>query len=72
LDVDARGLKCPMPIVRLTQAVKKAALGDKIRIQADDPAFEPDVRAWCRKTGNALTGLTAERGVTVAVIRKEA
>jgi tRNA 2-thiouridine synthesizing protein A len=71
LDVDARGLKCPLPIVRLTKAVKQSTMGDKIRIQADDKAFEPDVRAWCRKTGNALVSLTVERGVTAAVIRKE-
>jgi TusA-related sulfurtransferase len=71
VDVDARGLKCPLPIVRLTKAVKLAAIGDRIQVLADDPAFEPDVRAWCRKTGNALVGLTSERGVTTAVIRKE-
>jgi len=71
LDVDARGLKCPLPIVRLTKAVKKSTKGDKIRIQADDRAFEPDVRAWCRKTGNALVSLSQEGGVVIAVIRKE-
>ena len=71
MDVDACGLKCPLPIVRLTKAVKQAQRGDRIQIRADDPAFEPDVRAWCRKTGNALVALTDEGGVTVATIRKE-
>jgi len=64
-------LKCPLPIVRLTKAVKLAMQGDKIQIQADDAAFEPDVRAWCRKTGNALVSLTQQGKDTVAVIRKE-
>ena len=71
MDVDARGLKCPLPIIRLTKAIKGAAIGDKIRVLADDRAFEPDVRAWCRKTGNSLVAVTDENGVTVAVVRKE-
>ena len=70
MEVDARGLKCPLPIVRLTQAVRKADAGDEISVRADDPAFEPDVHAWCRKTGNALVSLAQDAGDTVVVIRK--
>ncbi len=45
MDLDARGLRCPLPIVRLTQAVKKMDIGMEIRVLADDPAFQPDVEA---------------------------
>ena len=71
MEVDARDLKCPLPIVRLSKAIKLMGLGDQVRIQANDPAFDADVRAWCRKTGNALIAFTEEGGITTAVIRKE-
>ena len=52
--VDARGLSCPMPIVRTAQAVKAAASGDLIEVLATDPGSTKDFVAWCRTTGHEL------------------
>jgi len=66
--LDAQGLACPMPIVKLTKAVKDLAPGDTITVLADDPGFEPDVRAWAEAQGHQLTSLTEAGGVFTALI----
>jgi len=71
MELDASGLRCPLPIVRLTQAIGRLEPGNEIQVLADDPAFTPDVQAWCRKTGNTLVS-TSEQGKDVTVVvRKE-
>lgn len=70
MELDARGLKCPLPIVRLTQAIKTLPSGE-IQVRADDPAFEADVAAWCRKTGNVLVSVNKMGRLITAVVRKE-
>ncbi|MCK9877799.1 sulfurtransferase TusA family protein [Frankia sp. Ag45/Mut15] len=46
--VDARGRRCPLPIIDLARAIVTLADGDTITLWADDPAAGPDVAAWCR------------------------
>lgn len=66
--LDARGLACPMPIVKLAKAVKSVSAGDTITVLADDPGFEPDVKAWVEAQGHELNSLTEADGVFTAVI----
>ena len=68
VTVDARGLACPMPIVKLTFAVKSLSVADTITVMADDPGFEPDVKAWVEAQGHELNSLTEVDGVFTAVI----
>ncbi len=68
VTVDARGLSCPMPIVKLTKTVKSMSAGDSITVMADDPGFEPDVRAWIEAQGHELDSLTEADDVFTAVI----
>lgn len=68
VTVDARGLSCPMPIVKLAKAVKSMSVGDTITVMADDPGFEPDVKAWVEAQGYELDSLTEVDGVFNAVI----
>jgi tRNA 2-thiouridine synthesizing protein A len=68
--VDARGKSCPLPIVLVSQAVRAAASGTKVLVQADDRAFPEDIRAWCKKTGHELLSLETNNGVFEARIRK--
>jgi peroxiredoxin family protein/TusA-related sulfurtransferase len=70
IKIDACGLQCPGPIVRLAAAVKEAADGDVLEISATDPAFTSDVEGYCRRTGNEFMGMASEKGVTTAKIRK--
>ena len=70
-EVDAKGLKCPMPIIKLSSAVRAAQSGEEIRVVADDRGFAPDVRAWVEKTGHVLVSLDEQDPANlVAVVRK--
>ena len=71
LTVDARGLWCPMPILALAKALKTLRPGDLVRVIATDPAFEPDVQAFCASTGHTLVALAPEADTWVARVRKE-
>lgn len=69
LTLDCTGLRCPMPIVRLGLAIRQAAAGTRIEVSATDPAFEPDLDAWARKTGHLV--IAFQRGdVQRAIVEK--
>ncbi len=56
LVLDARGRRCPLPILDLARTIQQVAVGDTITVEADDPAAGPDVRAWCRMRGHEYVG----------------
>jgi tRNA 2-thiouridine synthesizing protein A len=68
--VDARGKSCPMPIVLIAKALRDAASGTRLTVQADDRAFPEDVRAWCKKMRHELVSLDNKPGYYEAVIKK--
>ena len=53
-DVDARGLKCPLPILRAKKALNDMQTGEILRVMATDPGSVRDFNAFARQTGNAL------------------
>jgi tRNA 2-thiouridine synthesizing protein A len=59
LEVDARGLLCPLPVLRLARALRRAPAGTVAVLLATDPAAVGDVEAFCREAGHAL--LATER-----------
>lgn len=68
--LDLRGVRCPLPIVRLNNHVKTLAPGERVTFVADDPAFELDIRAWARRTGHELSlDASAPDGVRGAITR---
>ena len=69
--VDARGLSCPMPIVRTAQAAKLMASGTLLEVLATDPGSVKDFAAWCRSTGNDLVDQTSDGAVYRFVIRRK-
>ncbi len=71
LEVDACGLQCPGPILRIKKEMEKINFGDHLRISASDPGFKNDVGSWCNMTGNKLLELTTEKGMTIAIIEKK-
>jgi len=56
--VDARGLRCPMPVIRLAQAARDAPAGSLLELWATDPAARADVPAWCRLRHHEFLGAT--------------
>ena len=67
--VDARGLSCPMPIVRTAQAARALLPGSLIEVLATDPGSVRDFVAWSRSTGHELVEQTSQDGVHRFVIR---
>ncbi len=47
--IDCKGMKCPMPIVQLSKAMRKLTPGQTLSVEADDPAFKADLEAWIKK-----------------------
>jgi tRNA 2-thiouridine synthesizing protein A len=69
--VDARGLSCPMPIVKTAQAVKALPSGALIEVLATDAGSVKDFAAWSRTTGNELVESNADGPVYRFVIRRK-
>ena len=69
--VDARGLSCPMPIVRTALAVKQLPSGALIEVLATDPGSQRDFVAWCRSTGHELVEQSTEGPTYRFVIRRK-
>lgn len=55
-DVDARGLNCPLPILRAKKALAEVESGQTVRVLATDPGSIKDFQAFARQTGNELLG----------------
>lgn len=69
LHIDCRGLSCPMPIVRVSRAMKQLAPGETLSIAASDAAFRADLEAWVEKLGHALESFT-DGAEQLATVRK--
>ena len=52
--LDARGLKCPMPVVKTSQEIKNISVGGALLVIATDPGSMADIQAWAKSTGNEL------------------
>ena len=70
IKIDAKGLKCPGPIVKVADTVKSLADGQKVVAEATEDAFASDIAVWCQRTGNHLEKLEVDSGVITAVIEK--
>lgn len=53
-EVDASGLKCPLPILRAKKALAHMASGEVLKVITTDPHAERDFQAFCSQTGNTL------------------
>lgn len=68
--LDAKGLLCPMPIVKLARLVKEMAPNEVVLLEATDPGSIPDVTAWAKQTGNELITHQADGNTMRFWIRK--
>jgi tRNA 2-thiouridine synthesizing protein A len=68
LTVDARGLLCPLPVIRLQDAARQQTPGTQITILATDPGVLADIPAWCRVHGHrVIEQTTTGREISVLV-----
>jgi tRNA 2-thiouridine synthesizing protein A len=66
--LDARGQRCPLPVIRLAQLVRDLPDVDVVVLLATDPAAAHDVPAWCRMRGHRFTGSRDEVDHTAYVV----
>jgi TusA-related sulfurtransferase len=64
------GMKCPKPLFEVHLMMKRMDPGQLLEVFADDPAFKPDIQAWCRRTGHELRELRREDDRFIALIKK--
>jgi tRNA 2-thiouridine synthesizing protein A len=62
LLVDARGRRCPLPVIDLARALPRVPVGSVLAVLADDPAAAADIPAWCRLRGQDYLGVTGYTG----------
>ena len=71
LELDCRGLRCPLPVIRLANAIEDVACGQLVAVAATDPATRLDVPAWCRMRGHEFAGeARAEDGTPRYLVRR--
>jgi tRNA 2-thiouridine synthesizing protein A len=70
-ELDARGLNCPLPILRTKKALTDMASGQVLRIMATDPGAVKDFQAFCKQTGNSLLASNTENNEFVFFMQKK-
>ena len=70
--IDARGLNCPLPVLRLRKRLEALAAATRVTLLASDPAARRDVPAFCKAHGHALLETHSENGITRFRIQKSA
>ncbi len=70
-EVDARGLNCPLPILRTKKALNDMTVGQVIRVRATDPGSVRDFEAFSRQTGHELLSSVHADAEFVFMLRKK-
>ncbi|MFT8635967.1 sulfurtransferase TusA family protein [Novacetimonas hansenii] len=69
--LDARGLTCPLPVLKANRILRGMSGGGRLRVMATDRASVADFQAFCRETGHALIAFGEEGGTLSFVIRRK-
>jgi tRNA 2-thiouridine synthesizing protein A len=69
-SLDARGMNCPLPILRTKKALAALSAGETLAITSTDPGSIKDMQAFCKQTGNELVSSNANQGEFVFLVRK--
>lgn len=71
LELDCRGLRCPMPVIELGKHIGDVEVGELVGVATEDVAARVDVPAWCRMRGQEYAGeVAAEDGTPVHLVRR--
>jgi tRNA 2-thiouridine synthesizing protein A len=68
--LDCIGLFCPMPVLKVRQALTTMAVGQVLEMLADDPASEADLKSWSARTGHQLLAVDRDGTVFRFLVRK--
>ena len=68
-QLDATGLRCPQPILKITAMLPQISPGDVLEVTADCPTFEEDVTKWCERMGKTLLAINHTDDKSIAQIQ---
>lgn len=60
--LDAKGLLCPMPVIKTSRAVKDVSVGQVLEVLTTDPGSKPDLDGWAKVTGNEILSVQEDEG----------
>ncbi|MCX6641096.1 MAG: sulfurtransferase TusA family protein [bacterium] len=69
-ELDCIGFYCPIPIIKTRELMDTMQPGDILKIEADDPAAEADLKIWAKRTGNRLLQFTRQGAILTFLIEK--
>ncbi len=69
--LNATGLACPGPLMRVKASIDEMGEGQVLEVTASDPGFFADIGAWCQRTGNTLLDVRKEKGLVLARVEKK-
>ena len=72
VEVDARRLLCPMPVIRLQDRINQLPPGSEVRITCTDPGTQNDIPTWCRINGHRVLAASQNEDDFIFLVRKEA
>jgi len=70
-ELDARGLNCPLPILKTKKALAEMASGEVLRVLATDPGSVRDFQAFARQTGNLLLDQSAQENEFIFYMKRK-
>jgi len=69
-ELDCVGLYCPMPIAQTKQEIDKFDVGQVLKVEADDPAAEEDIKRWAKRVGHDILKFEKQGKILTFYIRK--
>lgn len=70
--LDAKGLSCPLPILKTKKAVEAMSKGQILKVETTDPGSKNDMSSWAKRTGNEILSVEESSGVFTFYIKKNA
>ncbi len=70
-ELDCVGYYCPMPIAMTKKEIDKIAIGQVLKVEADDPAAEEDIKRWAKRTGHEILKFEKEGSILTFYIKKK-
>lgn len=68
--LDCKGILCPLPIIRLSKAIKTIGMGEVLEMLATDPGSVPDMEAFQNQTGHEVIAQSSQDGVFRFLVRR--
>lgn len=69
-QLDCVGYYCPMPIAMTKEEIEKIEVGKVLKVEADDPAAEEDIKRWAKRTGHEILKFEKEGNIIIFFIKR--